>query len=262
MLLKPFSPIDRPELPKDPSSAPTPTLWRYGVQLFIAFVLVEGALWSSTAFGIVLWSAAAVAWMLLTTLIPAHSRADLGLSWTGLRGSWLLPLSIACAGAAVGFAWYSGTLHPAFGSSTRPWHYAVYAFWALGQQFILQSYFFVRLEHLLASSSRAVIVCALLFALVHLPNHFLALITFVGGLVFCDVFRKYRSIYPLGVAHAVWGLCIAVTLSSDLHHNMRVGRGFLNDVSSASTAQTIDKERTYTPRQAGRISAANVFATP
>jgi hypothetical protein len=41
------------------------------------------------------------------------------------------------------------------------------------------------------------------------------------------MFRRYRSIYPIGIVHAVLGLTIAVTLPDSLLHNMRVGIGFL-----------------------------------
>jgi hypothetical protein len=48
-----------------------------------------------------------------------------------------------------------------------------------------------------------------------------------GGLFFCEMFRRYRSIYPIGIMHAVLGLTIAVTMPESLLHNMRVGIGYL-----------------------------------
>jgi membrane protease YdiL (CAAX protease family) len=212
--------------------APSSRHWQYGLQLAIALILLEGALWSSGVTQVFcFWST--VAWIVLTTRMPARSGADLGLCLKGIRGmSWLLCLSLGCATAAIWIAWQRGDLHPAFGPATRPWHYLAYAGWALLQQFMLQSYFFLRLERMLSSSWRAVIGCAVLFSFVHLPNSFLALTTLAGGLVFCELFRRYRNIYPLGLAHAALGICIAVTVSSDLHHHMRVGRGFYDDPSS------------------------------
>jgi membrane protease YdiL (CAAX protease family) len=208
--------------------------WLYGLQITVALVLFEGALWSAGA-SQRLWFWAGVAWILFTSTIPAHSRSELGLSLQGLRGAWwLLPFSIAGAGTAVGIAWYGGYLHPAFGPDADSSQYFAYALWALFQQFILQSYFFMRLERMLGSPRQAVVACALLFSLMHLPNPFLAIATFAAGLILCDLFRRHRNIYPLGLAHAVWGLCLAVTLSSDIHGDMRVGLSYLYPASPSA----------------------------
>ena len=219
--------------------------WRWGFEIVVALVLLEAAVWSSGLVqAICFWGA--VAWIVGTTVLPARQGADLGLRMRGARGMlWLLSLSLGCAAAAILIAWYTGSLHPAFGSGTRPWHYAAYALWALFQQFTLQSYFFLRLERLLGNSQRAVLMCALLFSLLHVPNPFLALTTFLAGLIFCELFRRHRSIYPLGLAHAVCGLCIAVTFSSDLHHDMRVGRGFFDYPSARSSLYSLDKQQDY-----------------
>jgi hypothetical protein len=41
------------------------------------------------------------------------------------------------------------------------------------------------------------------------------------------MFRRYRSIYPIGIVHAVLGLTVAVTMPDSLLHHMRVGIGYL-----------------------------------
>jgi hypothetical protein len=47
------------------------------------------------------------------------------------------------------------------------------------------------------------------------------------GIFFCEMFRRYRNILPLGVAHAALGLMMAVSFSDSLLHHMRVGIGYL-----------------------------------
>lgn len=207
----------------------------------MAVVLFEGALWSQgLAQRIWFWSA--VAWVVLTSAMPSHSLCDLGISLRGSRGAWwLAPMSIVGAGTAVAMAWYFGYLHPAFGPATNSSHYFAYAAWALFQQFILQSYFFLRFERMLASPRRGMVACALLFSLMHLPNPFLTVTTFAAALVLCELFRRHRNIYPLGFAHAVWGLCLAVTLSSDLHGNMRVGLSYYQPSAAHSALYSWDK---------------------
>lgn len=98
--------------------------------------------------------------------------------------------------------------------------------WALIQEFMLQSFFLTRCEELFGSSA-AVWMAATLFAVAHLPSPILTTFTLAGGLFFCEMFRRYRSLYLIGIVHAVLGLTIAVTMPDSLLHNMRVGIGYL-----------------------------------
>ncbi len=68
---------------------------------------------------------------------------------------------------------------------------------------------------------------ALLFCIAHLPSPVLTLLSFIGGLLFCEMFRRYRNIFPLGLVHAALGLTIAASLPDSLLHHMRVGLGYL-----------------------------------
>jgi membrane protease YdiL (CAAX protease family) len=118
-------------------------------------------------------------------------------------------------------------LHDLGPAQPVPWRRAwKYAIWALEQEFILQSFFFVRLESLLGSR-RAVMAAALLFAATHVPSPLLTGLSLIGGLLFCEMFRRYRNIFPLGLIHAAIGLTIAASLPDSLLHHMRVGLGYL-----------------------------------
>jgi membrane protease YdiL (CAAX protease family) len=102
------------------------------------------------------------------------------------------------------------------------WPYVV---WALGQQFLLQSFFYLRFESLLGARA-AVLVSSALFALLHLPNLPLTAMTVLGGLFFTEMFRAYRSLYPLGIAHALMGIAVAYSFPDSLMHHMRVGLSY------------------------------------
>lgn len=105
----------------------------------------------------------------------------------------------------------------------RAWQYGL---WSLLQQFILQSFIYVRLESFLGAR-RALLGASFLFAVAHLPSPVLTALGFLGALFFCEMFRRYRNIYPLGVVHAALGLTIAASLPDHLLHHMRVGLGYL-----------------------------------
>jgi hypothetical protein len=108
-----------------------------------------------------------------------------------------------------------------------PWPQAAgYAFWALQQEFILQAIFFLRLEALMGRR-RAVVAAAAVYALAHLPSPILSGLSLLGGIVFCELFRRWRNLYPIGLIHAALGLTIAASLPDRWMHHMRVGIGYL-----------------------------------
>ena len=94
------------------------------------------------------------------------------------------------------------------------------------QEFILQSFFYTRLEKALGSW-RALLATAGLFAVAHIPSPVLTVMSFFGALLFCEMFRRYRNIFPLGLIHGAIGLTIAASLPDRILHHMRVGLGFL-----------------------------------
>lgn len=167
----------------------------------------------------------------------AAALATVGLSLRGRYGASGLGLNRPMSGAVVtlaagvllvGVIGGSGFLLTSFGPPqplpwVRAWQYAV---WSLLQEFILQSFMYVRLESLYGSR-RAVLVAAFLFAIAHLPSPVLTMLSFLGALFFCEMFRRYRNIYALGVVHAALGLTIAASLPDSLMHHMRVGLGYL-----------------------------------
>lgn len=95
------------------------------------------------------------------------------------------------------------------------------------QQFLMQEYFLLRLLRLLPSPTWAATTAAGIFALAHLPNPILTPVTLLWGFTACLIFLKFRNIYPLAIAHAIFGICIAITIPGPVVHNMRVGLGYL-----------------------------------
>jgi membrane protease YdiL (CAAX protease family) len=137
----------------------------------------------------------------------------------------VIPAAAALASAAVLLAWSAGTLHPLFGLVGVATHSTGYAIWAVFQQFLLQAYFFLRFEKLVSTRAAALISPGL-FCLVHIPNPVLVAVCIAAGWLACEVFRRHRNIYALGVAHAILGLTIAITVPNDIQRHMRVGIGY------------------------------------
>jgi membrane protease YdiL (CAAX protease family) len=196
-------------------------------QIIVAFLFLEFALWEPRLETRNRWVGVAAITILVLALIDRSSLERLGLRLPKTFGaSVVLGISFATAVFLVAMVYWAGGQVPA--NPTWPrlhmmWQYFV---WATIQQFILQSFFFTRCEELFGSSA-AVWVTATLFAAVHLPSPILTRFTLVGGLFFCETFRRYRSIYPIGIVHAVLGLTVALTIPDSILHHMRVGIGYL-----------------------------------
>ena len=124
-----------------------------------------------------------------------------------------------------------GTLHRLFGQPNAILHGSTYLIWAVVQQWIQQSFFFTRMERVFDRGMLASFTTAALFGLAHLPNPVLAPVTFLGGWFLSELYRRYRSVVPLGIAHGVVGLAIALSVPDSLNHHMRVGLGYLHYMS-------------------------------
>lgn len=199
---------------------------RAWAEVFWVFVLLEAFLWTPRSFG-----HSALAGLLFISPIwltwkSGYTRRELGLVWPLPRvTAWICAAGLAIAFAFPLGAFLSGHPVPADPSWPRLGNIVPYFVWAVFQQFLLQSFIFLRMESALGTKW-AVLASSALFTFAHLPNLPLTALTFFGALFFTDLFRRYRSIYPLGIAHFMMGISIAYSFPTSLMHHMRVGLSF------------------------------------
>ncbi len=217
------------ELPASPDTAEPHTagdrrpLWELAVGYGFLFL----ALWSEGDFRWA-WAVGLALWIFGVTVYHRPSLQQLGLAGTGFLGSlWIVGVAVVAGGGMLFGAHLAGTLHPYVPRRTLSAAASGYLIWTFQQQFMLQSFFFVRLERLL-SSRKAVWAAAGLFALAHVPNPVLVPATLAAGLAFCELFRRHRNLYTLAIAQAILGMCLAAAVPEALHHHMRVGIGYLS----------------------------------
>jgi hypothetical protein len=199
-------------------------------QLCVAYGLLEVSLWTE---GHTQRMAALVtgAWIVIATVVNRRSSRQIGITPAGFRGALIaVPIAAAVSAGIVLLGWKTGTLRGLFGARPPLWHSFGYAIWAMMQQFILNSFFYVNLEDLLGNRQRALWWAAALFAIAHLPNPVLTVGTFAAALLLVSIFQRYRNIYPLGIAHAILGLALAVTVPDAWIRHMRVGIAYLHFV--------------------------------
>jgi hypothetical protein len=195
------------------------------IELIFGYGVVVGVIWTPEHLQRIFTPIAFVL-TLVVVLSRGKGRDELGLGWRGLVPSlWILPASIALSALSVFVAAKLGTLHPLYKADFT--HISGYVLWTVYQQVLLQDYFMDRLLRLLSNESAAVTVAGTLFAAAHLPNLVLTAATLVWGMVSCALFRRYRSLWALGFAQGLLGLCFAVCVPDALHHHLRVGLGYL-----------------------------------
>lgn len=194
-------------------------------ELSLGFIAILIVLWLPTREQLIFGPIA----LLTPAVIVAWSRPnanELGLSWRQLlRSLWILPAAVVLSALGIFLAQGAGIFHELDKPELR--HVTGYVVWTIYQQFLLQDYFMPRLTRLL-SSDAAIAVAAVLFSIAHLPNVPLTVATLIWGVVSCVLFRRYRSLYVIGIAQGILGLCFAMCVPDIFLHHMRVGLGYFH----------------------------------
>jgi membrane protease YdiL (CAAX protease family) len=213
-----------------PLRDPVPTrrsVWDL-IELVIGYGLILAVIWTPKPLQRWLYLGT-VAWFILSILSSFPGWKSMGCSLAGFwRSLWVVGVALVFAVTTTMLASNLHTLHQPGGPIQWISTFAGYTVFALAQQFLLQGYFLIRLLRILPNGTLAAVAAASVFALAHLPNPILTPVTLLWGLVASLVFLKSRNIYPLAIAHAIFGICLAVTIPGPVLHNMRVGLGYLN----------------------------------
>jgi len=201
-----------------------PERGRDWAETLLVFALFEAVLWTprSIVHGLVI---ALVVGSVVWFSLRRNSPVELGLVWPAGDAAGILTIGVLVAIGIPVAAILTGHPVPANPGWPKFHNLWPYLIWAFAQQFLLQSFFFLRLESLVGARW-AVAASTFLFTLAHLPNMALTVMTVVGALFFTEMFRRYRSIYPLGIVHALLGTAIAYSFPDSLMHHMRVGLSY------------------------------------
>ncbi len=111
--------------------------------------------------------------------------------------------------------WHGGRAHfglPVFG-----------VLWGILQQYVLQGFVNQRAQIIWRKGWRSVLVVALVFAALHLPNPLLTLMTLAGGIIWASVYQRAPNVFALGLSHAFMTWVLISTTPPSTLHSLRVG---------------------------------------
>ncbi len=95
--------------------------------------------------------------------------------------------------------------------------------WALFQQYALNGFINRRAQLALGKGTKSIILVAIVFSLLHLPNAPLALVTLIGGFIWAAAYQRQPNLFAVAHSHAVVSITMALTISPGLLNSLRVG---------------------------------------
>ena len=166
--------------------------------------------------------------VIASQLLRGESLRDLGFRFDNfLRAMKLLALPmliVAVLCFASSFLWGTGPdlfrWHP-----ERPiaGQLALGFAWGFIQQYVLQSFINRRAQIIWQAGKLSIFLTALVFALLHFPNPWLMVVTFIGGVVWAFVYQRAPNLFALAVSHSVMTWVLVSTLPMPALNHLRIG---------------------------------------
>ena len=164
--------------------------------------------------------------MLASHGLRRERAAGLGFRLAGLEDCWreyapalaFAALSLTAAGFLC-----QTTRSIALNNALVAW--GAYLPWGLFQQYLLNGYFFNRLDSVF-SRRAAALAAAGLFSGAHLPNWFLMALTLLAGYCCTLIYKRYQNLFFLGAAHGTIGFLVFMVVPDSISHHLKVGPGF------------------------------------
>ncbi|MBD0373261.1 MAG: CPBP family intramembrane metalloprotease [Pyrinomonadaceae bacterium] len=190
------------------------------------------AVWAVLALATTRWLlivpvALAFSFIILSHRIRRETARELGWRtdnfWEAMRLLALPMLAAALLMALIG--WFMGSLRVAMPEKRTALLWLPFAgmAWGLTQQYVLQAFFNRRAQMVWGKGWISVLVVAFIFALIHLPNWWLALATLAGGIIWAATYQRAPNLLALGLSHGIMTWVLISTVPQSALQSLRVG---------------------------------------
>jgi membrane protease YdiL (CAAX protease family) len=95
--------------------------------------------------------------------------------------------------------------------------------WGLLQQYVLQGFVNRRAQIVFGRGWISVVLVAVVFGGLHLPNPWLSVLTFVGGLIWGAVYQRAPNLFVLALSHSIMTWILVSTLPASALNHLRIG---------------------------------------
>lgn len=173
------------------------------------------------------WHAAplivALTFMILSHVARRETLRTIGFRldnfWPAIKVLLLPTLGLMLVVGSIG--WYLGGF---VSDKWREWQWLLWLpLWALVQQYALQGFIYRRAEIVFGRTYLSILVVALIFAVLHLPNPWFAGATFIGGLLWAATYQRAPNLFALSLSHSLLSLTLVWALPGWLLSGLRVG---------------------------------------
>jgi membrane protease YdiL (CAAX protease family) len=139
--------------------------------------------------------------------------------WQAIR---FLALPTLCMAAVIISA---GWAIKGFGSNKwREWQWVAWLpLWALVQQYALQGFINRRAQIVFGTGYKSILAVAVVFAMLHLPNPWLTVGTFIGGGVWAATYQRFPNLFALSLCHGLMSWLLVLALPGSVLGGLRVG---------------------------------------
>ncbi|MDQ3684524.1 MAG: CPBP family intramembrane metalloprotease [Acidobacteriota bacterium] len=165
--------------------------------------------------------------IVLSHRVRGETSRDLGWRFDNfLHAARLLfpPMLIATI-LCVSFGWWSGHLNFMRwrGGQSILGMPVLGIVWGLLQQSVLQGFINRRAQIIWGRGTISILVVALIFGALHLPNPALTVATFAGGILWAAVYQRASNLLALGLSHGLMTWVLISSLPPSSLHGLRVG---------------------------------------
>ena len=100
---------------------------------------------------------------------------------------------------------------------------AISAGWGLVQHYVLQGFINRRTQIIWGTGWLSVLVTAIIFSLLHLPNPTLMVATLIGGVIWASIYQRAPNLFALALSHAAMSWVLVAALPESMLNHSRIG---------------------------------------